>query len=160
MYRRQTVEYPPSTGTTAPLTNDAAGEHRDRITSATFIQRDRCLLAEAGDFVVYDTRIPYLFGSVTTMRQLLIDIPIATFDDRLDADLGRLFAADGESIAQTIWTERLSRAHRELVDPRLRRTSVGEIAFRWGFSSQAHISRAIRERYGASPMALREAARG
>lgn len=74
--------------------------------------------------------------------------------------LSRLFAADGESITQTIWTERLSRAHRELVDPRLRKTSVGEIAFRWGFSSHAHFSRAIRERYGASPMALREAARG
>ncbi|OMG72322.1 helix-turn-helix domain-containing protein [Burkholderia ubonensis] len=229
--------------------------------SAYFIQRDRCLLAEAGDFVVYDTRIPYLFGFLTPMRQLLIDIPIATFDGRLDADLGRLplriaarpgagamlgatlqatverfmqapaerdapqfrehtrtlvaalvgaevrgahasrtslsylltarqyiathlgdpaltpqavadavglslrhlsrlFAADGESITQTIWTERLSRAYRELVDPRLRKTSVGEIAFRWGFSSHAHFSRAIRERYGASPMALREAARG
>ena len=227
---------------------------------AYFIQRDRCLLADAGDVVVYDTRVPYLFGFLTPMRQLLIDIPITTFDDRLDAELAalplriapkpgagamlgatlrasverfmkdpverdaaqfaehtrtlvaelidaevngagasraslsylltakqyvathlgdpelgpqavadavglslrhlsRLFAAEGESITQHIWSERLSHAYRELSDARLRKTSVGEIAFRWGFSSQAHFSRAIRERYGASPMALREAAR-
>ncbi|WEY38043.1 helix-turn-helix domain-containing protein [Paraburkholderia sp. SUR17] len=225
---------------------------------AYFIQYDRCLLVEAGDVVVYDTRVPYLFGFLTPMRQLLIDIPVAMFDERFDAGLpalplriapkpgagvmlgtalragverfmkapvegdaarfvehtrtlvaelidaevngagtsraslsylltakqyiathlgdpelapqavadavglslrhlSRLFAAEGESITQYIWAERLSRAHRELVDARLRKTSIGEIAFRWGFSSQAHFSRAIRERYGASPMALREA---
>lgn len=227
---------------------------------AYFIQRDRCLLAEAGDVVVYDTRVPYLFGFLTPMRQLLIDMPVTSFDERLDAELaalplriapkpgagamlgatlrasverfmkdpvahdaarfvehtrtliaelidtevngagasraslsylltakqyiathlgepelgpqavadavglslrhlGRLFAAEGESITQHIWSERLSHAHRELTDARLRKTSIGEIAFRWGFSSQAHFSRAIRERYGASPMALRDAAR-
>ena len=57
---------------------------------AYFIQRDRCLLADAGDVVVYDTRVPYLFGFLTPMRQLLIDIPITTFDDRLDAELAAL----------------------------------------------------------------------
>ncbi|AOI59111.1 helix-turn-helix domain-containing protein [Burkholderia diffusa] len=222
---------------------------------AYFIQRDRCLLAEAGDVAVYDTRVPYLFGFLTPMRQLLIDIPVTTFDGRFNAQLAalplriapkpgagamlgaalrasverfmkapaedgaarfvehtrtlvaelidaevngagaslsylltakqyiathlgdselgpqavadavglslrhlsRLFAAEGESITQHIWSERLSHAHRELIDARLRKTSIGEIAFRWGFSSQAHFSRAIRERYGASPMALRSA---
>ena len=226
---------------------------------AYFIQRDRCLLAEAGDVVVYDTRVPYVFGFLTPMRQLLIDIPITTFDDRFEADLAalplqiapnpgagamlgatlrasierfmrdpvehdaarfaehtrtlvaalidaevngagasraslsylltakqyiathlgeqelrpqavadavglslrhlsRLFAAEGDSITQHIWSERLARAHRELIDTRLRKASIGEIAFRWGFSSQAHFSRAIRERYGASPVSLRDAA--
>jgi AraC-like DNA-binding protein len=228
---------------------------------AYFIQRDRCLLAQAGDVVVYDTREPYVFGFLTPMRQLLIDLPITTFADRVDAELAalplriapkpgvgamlgatlrasverfmkdpaehdpvrfsehmrilvseliraeveggsgsrtslsylltakqyiathlgepelgpqavadavglslrhlsRLFSADGESITQYIWSERLSRAYRELTDVRLRKTSVGEIAFRWGFSSQAHFSRAIRERYGASPVSLRDAADG
>ncbi|MDN7500202.1 helix-turn-helix domain-containing protein [Burkholderia gladioli] len=227
---------------------------------AYFIQRDRCLLAEIGDIVVYDTRVPYLYGFLTPMRQLLIDIPLTTLEDRLDADLatlplritpkpgagamlgttlrtsverfvrdpveheaarfaehtrslvvelidgevngtsasrtslsylltakqyiamhlgepelgpqavadavglslrhlGRLFAAEGESMTQHIWSERLSHAYRELTDARLRKTSIGEIAFRWGFSSQAHFSRAIRERYGASPVALRDATR-
>ncbi len=57
---------------------------------AYFIQRDRCLLAEAGDIVVYDTRIPYLFGFLTPMRQLLIDVPIATLDNRLESGLDQL----------------------------------------------------------------------
>lgn len=228
---------------------------------AYFVQRDRCLLAEVGDVVIYETRVPYLFGFLTPMRQLLIDIPIVAFGDSLDAQraalplriapkpgasallgstlrasverfmknpvehdaasfvdhtrtlvaglidvelngagasraslsylltakqyiamhlsepalgpqavadavglslrhLSRLFAAEGESITQYIWSERLSRAYRELTDTRLRKASVGEIAFRWGFSSQAHFSRAIRERYGASPVALRDAMRG
>lgn len=227
---------------------------------AYFIQRDCCLLAETGDIVVYDTRVPYLFGFLTPMRQLLIDVPLATRDDRFDSQgyrlplriapqvgaqamlgatlratverfmkdpveheaerfcehtrtlvaalidaqvhgtgasrasqsylltakqyivahlgepelgpqavadavglslrhLARLFATEGESITQHIWSERLSHAHRELTDPRVRKTTVAEIAFRWGFSSQAHFSRAIRERYGASPVALRDAAR-
>jgi AraC-like DNA-binding protein len=209
--------------------------------------------------VIYDTRVPYVFGFLTPMRQLLIDLPIATIGERVDAEmaalplriapkpgagamlgaalrasverfmkdpvehdpvrftehmrmlvseiintevnggsgsrgslcylltakqyiathlgepelgpqavadavglslrhLSRLFSADGESITQYIWSERLSRAYRELTDVRLRKTSIGEIAFRWGFSSQAHFSRAIRERYGASPMSLRDAA--
>lgn len=225
---------------------------------AYFIQRDRCLLAEAGDIVIYDTRIPYLFGFLTPMRQLLIDVPIATFGEQIGAGLSqlplkiaprpgggamlgrtlratverfigdpadsevarfcqctstllasiidvelhganasraslsylltakqyitthlaepeltpqavadavglslrhlsRLFAAEGESIMQHIWAERISQAYRDLVDPRLRKATVGEIAFRWGFSSQAHFSRAIRERYGAAPSTLREA---
>ncbi|MBC8932133.1 AraC family transcriptional regulator, partial [Escherichia coli] len=44
----------------------------------------------AGDVVVYDTRVPYLFGFLTPMRQLLIDIPVTSFDDRLDAELAAL----------------------------------------------------------------------
>lgn len=49
--------------------------------------------------------------------------------------LSRLFAAEGESITQHIWSERLSHAYRDLTDARLRKTSVGEIAFRWGFQA-------------------------
>ncbi|WP_126284311.1 helix-turn-helix domain-containing protein [Burkholderia stagnalis] len=227
--------------------------------SAYFVQRDRCVIVETGDTVVYDTRIPYLFGFLTPMRQFLIDVPISTFGERFDFDVGnlplriparpgtgnmigatfhatvdrflshpveqdasqfcehartllaamigcetrgarssraslsylltarqyiathlaepglapqavadavglslrhlsRLFAAEDQTITHYIWSQRLSRARDELVDPRLRKTTVSEIAFRWGFSSQAHFSRAIRERYGASPMGLRASA--
>ncbi|MGV7211514.1 helix-turn-helix domain-containing protein [Oxalobacteraceae bacterium A2-2] len=227
---------------------------------AYFIQRDQCVLAQAGDWIVYDTRIPYVFGFLTSTRQLLVDIPFTTLDRQLDAELtalplkisprpgaggmlgetlcksverfmrdpadhdtmgfseyarmlvaelvmgevhganasratlsylltakryiatrlgdpelapqsvadavglsqrhlSRLFAMEGVSITQYIWSERLTHAYRELTDPRLFKTSVGEIAFRWGFSSQAHFSRAIRERYGMSPLMLRDARR-
>ena len=227
---------------------------------AYFIQREQCLLVESGETVIYDTRIPYLFGFLTSMRQLLIDVPLdawrASADSprlsgmplkisprpgaeamlsetlrasvvrfmrdpvRSDADgfcartqallsalmdvesqgagasrtglsyvltakeyiashaadpelhpqgvadavglslrhLNRLFASEDDSIAQHIWQTRLARAHRNLLDPQLRKTSVGEIAYRWGFTSLAHFSRAMRARYGASPLALRSGA--
>lgn len=224
---------------------------------AYFIQREQCLLIEPGETVIYDTRVPYLFGFLTSMRQLLIDIPIAAWRESVDAGrlgnlplkisgragteamlsetlratvqrflhepiraeaekfsmhtqtlvsalvdiqirgigasraglsylltakqyiamriadpdlhsqavadavgislrhLSRLFASDDDSVAQYIWNTRLAGAHRDLLDARLRKTSVSEIAFRWGFSSLAHFSRAIRARYGAPPLALR-----
>ncbi|MET3513766.1 AraC-like DNA-binding protein [Pseudacidovorax sp. 1753] len=228
---------------------------------AYFIQREQCLLLEPGETVIYDTRIPYLFGFLTSMRQLLIDVPITVWREsveagrlgnlplkisaragaeamlsetlratvqrflrepvRAEADkfsmqtqtllsalmdvhvrgagasraglsylltakqfiamriaepdlhpqtvadavgislrhLSRLFASDEDSVAQYIWNSRLAGAHRDLLDLKLQKTSVSEIAFRWGFSSLAHFSRAIRTRYGASPLALRATAR-
>ncbi|SMG02558.1 Transcriptional regulator, AraC family [Burkholderia singularis] len=69
--------------------------------------------------------------------------------------LNRLFATDGQSLDEYIWSKRASLALADLLDPALRGVAIGEIAFRWGFSSHAHFSRAIRARYGASPSALR-----
>jgi AraC-like DNA-binding protein len=70
--------------------------------------------------------------------------------------LNRMFAVDDQSISTYIWSQRIERAHAELTNPLLARITIGEIAFRWGFSSQAHFSRAIRERFGVSPNTLRE----
>ena len=72
--------------------------------------------------------------------------------------MNRLFAGEDTSLAEHIWTQRTAMAYRELVHPGARQTAVGEIAFRWGFSSQAHFSRTIAARYGASPSALRKMA--
>ncbi|NML31494.1 helix-turn-helix domain-containing protein [Paraburkholderia antibiotica] len=74
--------------------------------------------------------------------------------------LNRMFAAEDQSISAYIWSKRASHAHADLMDPMLAKTTVSEIGFRWGFSSQAHFSRAIRDRFGASPNALREIAAG
>lgn len=70
--------------------------------------------------------------------------------------LSRVFAVDDQTVSAYIWAQRLLRAHEDLLNPLLMRATVGEIAFRWGFSSQAHFSRAIRERYGESPNGVRE----
>ncbi|WP_233809771.1 helix-turn-helix domain-containing protein [Paraburkholderia sp. HP33-1] len=227
--------------------------------SAYFIQNERCTLVDAGETIVYDTRLPYLFGFLSEMRQFLIDIPVTAFTERFRIDLSRgplkltrhigtgamlgrtlnstldaffkdpvkadpgllvehagalleamidceihgerhsrssmsylltarqyiahhlgepeltsqsvadalgislrhlnrMFAAEDESVSAYIWSKRASHAHTDLVNPMLARTSVGEIAFRWGFSSQAHFSRVIRDRFGASPNALRKMA--
>jgi len=71
--------------------------------------------------------------------------------------LNRLFALDGESPADFIWEQRTVRAHADLINPAMKRLSIGEIAFACGFSSQAHFSRAVRARFGLSPRALRSA---
>jgi len=74
--------------------------------------------------------------------------------------LNRLFAQEDTSLAEHIWSQRTAMAYRELVHPGARNAAVGEIAFRWGFSSQAHFSRAIAATYGAAPSVLRRKARG
>jgi len=68
-----------------------------------------------------------------------------------DAHLSRLFRADGESLMRYVWQRRL-----ELAAELLRRggtsgPQIREIAFRCGFSTPAHFSRAFKERYGVTP---------
>lgn len=71
--------------------------------------------------------------------------------------LNRLFAQEGRALSQYIWDQRLQMARRDLTSVTMRAVSIGDIAFRWGFSSQAHFSRVISARYGAAPSALRRA---
>ena len=58
-----------------------------------------------------------------------------------------------ESVAGLIRSERLTRCMQDLQQPR--GGSVTDIAFRWGFSSQAHFSRLFRARFGCSPSQAR-----
>ena len=226
-----------------------------------FVQGGQCITVSAGETIVYDTRKPYVFGFVSTTRQLLIDLPAGRFAscagdgaDRLplllppltgvesmlgttlrttilqflleqsecaapafeeriqtlldsmlrcrlhgasnsvssmsylltikqyvadhlgDAELtpdaiakavgmsvrhmNRMLAADDTSLSAYIWSQRIGKAHADLVNPRLHHCSTGEIAFRWGFSSQSHFSRVIHRRFGITPTELRCVAAG
>lgn len=69
--------------------------------------------------------------------------------------LHRLFEAEDESIGRWIWSARLERCRRDLVDPAQAGRSVTDIAFAWGFNDLAHFSRSFRARYGCSPRAYR-----
>ncbi len=69
--------------------------------------------------------------------------------------LSRLFALQGTSMAELILKQRLARAHEQLCDLRLRNLSIAETAYRWGFSSHAHFSRAFKDQYGATPTQVR-----
>ncbi|HEX7984508.1 MAG TPA: helix-turn-helix domain-containing protein [Duganella sp.] len=71
--------------------------------------------------------------------------------------LNRLFAAEGRSVTEHIWALRASMAYRDLTSRGPKPSTIGEIAFRWGYSSQAHFCRAIAGRYGLPPSALRKA---
>jgi AraC-like DNA-binding protein len=74
--------------------------------------------------------------------------------------LNRLFAAEKTSLADYIWAQRTTRAHRDLITGAMRKVTIGDIAFRWGFSSQAHFCRTIVARYGATPSDLRQSCGG
>jgi AraC-like DNA-binding protein len=69
--------------------------------------------------------------------------------------LHRAWTGQACSIAQSIWAQRLDAARIDLCKPALRRRSVSEIAFSWGFNDTAHFSRAFRARFGCSARELR-----
>ena len=66
-----------------------------------------------------------------------------------------LFQREGLAVAGWIQEQRLQRCHQDLLDPSCRHHQIGEIAYRWGFVSAAHFSRAYRNRFGLSPRATR-----
>jgi AraC-like DNA-binding protein len=72
--------------------------------------------------------------------------------------LNRLFAAQQRSVTHWILGQRLARAEQDLVSPRARSTTIGDIAFRWAFASQAHFSRCFKSRYGLTPTEYRRRA--
>ena len=57
-----------------------------------------------------------------------------------------------------VWRERLERCSRDLVAPVLQARSIGEIAYSWGFSDVAHLSRVFRQRFGMPPRDWRKRA--
>ncbi|TAD87969.1 MAG: helix-turn-helix domain-containing protein [Alphaproteobacteria bacterium] len=68
--------------------------------------------------------------------------------------LYRLFEADG-GVAAFIRDRRLDRCFAEIAQPGARAAGIGEIAYRSGFVSEAHFSRAFRRRFGVPPSDVR-----
>lgn len=62
-----------------------------------------------------------------------------------------LLSDAGEPLMKRVWAERLDRCRRDLEDATLRRRTVGEVAYSWGFSDVSHFSRAFKQRFGVSP---------
>ncbi len=73
------------------------------------------------------------------------------------ASLYRLFEASG-GVAHYVLVRRLERCRQALENPRDRRL-ISEIAYAHGFVSEAHFSRAFRQRYGATPGDVRAGGR-
>ena len=69
--------------------------------------------------------------------------------------LSRLFAQQDTSVAELILQKRLSRARDELRDPRYAEQSISATAYRWGFASHAHFSRAFKAAFDITPTELR-----
>lgn len=64
--------------------------------------------------------------------------------------LYRLLEPHG-GVAKYIWNQRLSRAFTTLMTPSERHRQISEIAYDWGFNSEAHFSRAFRSAFGLTP---------
>ena len=71
--------------------------------------------------------------------------------------LSRLFAQHDTSVAELIIQKRLSRARDELSDPRFAEQTISATAYRWGFASHAHFSRAFKAAFDVTPTELRRA---
>ncbi|SFV08193.1 AraC-type DNA-binding protein [Methylobacterium sp. 174MFSha1.1] len=69
-----------------------------------------------------------------------------------------LFRESGQNIAAWIWHRRLENAARRLADPISAHMMLQEIAYRCGFSDQAHFSRRFRSQFGMSPSEYRHEA--
>lgn len=71
----------------------------------------------------------------------------------------KAFEADGITLADYIWSERLTRAAAMLSAEPLVPGSIGEVAFSLGFASSAHFSRAFRNQFHQTPTEWSRAAR-
>jgi AraC-like DNA-binding protein len=73
--------------------------------------------------------------------------------------LHRLFEGQEHTFAETVRTMRLEQCARLLADP-LNRSTVTDIAVRYGFTDSASFSRAFRRSFGIAPREMREQSRG
>lgn len=70
--------------------------------------------------------------------------------------VGRLFREEPMPLSRLVWQKRLDACRRDLVDPRLARRSVSDIAYSWGFNHPAHFSRSFRKTFGCSAREWRD----
>jgi AraC-like DNA-binding protein len=72
--------------------------------------------------------------------------------------LHKVFEDDETSLERLIWTARLERCRAALTHEASAVRTVAEIAFAWGFKSNAHFSRLFKQTFGISPGALQRQA--
>ena len=66
-----------------------------------------------------------------------------------------LFHSENETVSEWIWSRRLEKARRDLLDPLLARESITQIALASGFCDLAHFSRRFKGAYSMSPREYR-----
>ncbi|MEG3619479.1 helix-turn-helix domain-containing protein [Magnetovibrio sp. PR-2] len=87
------------------------------------------------------------------------DLTITTLCAKLGlsrATLFRLFKPYG-GVKAYIQDRRLKRCAKDLISPSLNERRIFEIAYSWGFASEAHFSRAFKSKFGMTPGEAREA---
>jgi AraC-like DNA-binding protein len=71
------------------------------------------------------------------------------------AHLYRVFASEGETVANCVRELRLQRAHDLLGGDGTSKDHIGDIAYRCGFEDPVHFTRLFRQRFGLTPSELR-----
>jgi len=71
----------------------------------------------------------------------------------------RLFEAEGTTFTEYVQAQRLTRAYRELADPRRQAEKISAVAFDCGFGDISYLNRVFRRRFGAAPSDVRAQAR-
>lgn len=67
-----------------------------------------------------------------------------------------LFEPLGQTVTHHIIQQRLQRCRRELSNPLMRRRTISDIAFSWGFNNPTHFSRRFKQEFGMSPLDFRK----
>ena len=67
----------------------------------------------------------------------------------------RLFESEGVSYTEYVVRQRLQRARRMLLDPRLADVPIGTIAFNVGFGDLSYFNRAFRRQFSGTPSEVR-----
>lgn len=105
---------------------------------------------------------------VALLRQVQMQVMESLYDNELTPSriaaahrmslrhLHLLFQRAGLTVSGWIQEQRLQRCRDALLDPAYRQHHISEIAYRWGFVSAPHFSRAFRDRFGVSPREMRE----
>jgi AraC-like DNA-binding protein len=70
--------------------------------------------------------------------------------------LHKLFEGEALSFSSFVLSQRLSRAHLMLCDPRFGDRSISSVAFDVGFSDLSYFNRTFRRRYSATPTDIRQ----
>jgi AraC-like DNA-binding protein len=70
-------------------------------------------------------------------------------------NLQRLFESEGTTFSEYLLSQRLSRAHRMLTEPRLAQNPVGAIAYDAGFGDLSYFNRSFKRRFGMTPRDVR-----
>lgn len=117
--------------------------------------------AGTGGHDAVDRSILHLLAAKRYIAEHICDPNLSTSDVAANVGvsvrhLNRLFALEQTSLGDYIWSRRAAGARHDLLNAPQGRVSIGEIAYRWGFSSQAHFSRMIASRYGKTPSEIRK----
>src|SRR6185295_769973 len=70
-------------------------------------------------------------------------------------NLQRLFESEGTTFSEFLLSQRLSRAHHMLTEPRLAQSPVGAIAYDAGFGDLSYFNRSFKRRFGVTPRDVR-----